>query len=143
MKNTTILNSNYTHLTVVSWQRGLKLLLSEKVFPLDFYTDYDIISTGGETFQVPKTVLLKKYVKLPDRHYRPTRRNVFLRDNYTCAYCLKQLNSEELSVDHILPKSRGGKETWSNLITACKNCNCKKGDMTPEEAGMPLLLREK
>jgi hypothetical protein len=138
MHNTTILNSNYTHLTVVSWKRGLRLLMAEKVVPIDFYDDYAIVSAGGEAFQIPKTVVLKKYVRLPDRMYRPNRRNIFLRDNYTCAYCQRQLIAEELSIDHILPKSRGGKETWENLITSCKMCNCAKGDRTPEEAGMKL-----
>jgi len=138
MKNTTILNSNYTHLTVVSWERGLKLVLAEKVIAIEFYGGLGVKSAGGEVFEVPKTVVLKKYVRLPDKLYRPTRRNIFLRDNYTCGYCLKQLNSEELSVDHILPKSRGGKESWANLVTACKECNGAKGDRTPEEARMLL-----
>ena len=115
--------------------------MTEKVIPLDFYEDYDLVSSSGETYQIPKTVVLKKYVKLPDRSYRPNRRNIFLRDNYTCVYCLKQLNSEELSIDHMLPKSRGGKETWGNLVTACKACNMKKGDKTPEEARMPVKLK--
>lgn len=139
MKNTTILNSNYTHLTVVSWKRGLRLLMADKVIPLDFYDGYAVVSAGGEPYQIPRTVVLKKYVKLPDRMYKPNRRNIFLRDNYSCAYCLRQLTAEELSIDHILPKSRGGKETWDNLVTACKTCNCTKGDRTPEEAGMPIL----
>jgi 5-methylcytosine-specific restriction endonuclease McrA len=138
MKNTTILNSNYTHLTVVSWKRGLRLLMSDKVIPIDFYEGYELISAGGDVYQLPRTVVLKKYVKLPDRMYRPNRRNIFLRDNYSCAYCKKQLNTEELSIDHILPKSRGGKDTWDNLVTACKTCNCAKGDRTPEEAGMEI-----
>jgi hypothetical protein len=141
MHNTTILNSNYTHLTVVSWKRGLRLLMAEKVIPLDFYEDYTLLSAGGEAFAVPKTVVLKKYVKLPDRMYRPNRRNIFLRDNYSCAYCKRQLETCELSIDHIMPKSRGGKETWDNLVTSCKNCNCLKGDRTPEEAGMTLWLK--
>lgn len=136
MKNTTILNSNYTHLTVVSWKRGIKLLMQGKVHPLDFYDDFEVLTTSGEAYQIPKTIVLKKYVKLPDRMYRPNRRNIFLRDNYTCVYCEKQLNTEELSIDHILPKSRGGKETWENLVTSCKTCNCSKGDRTPEEAGL-------
>ena len=138
MKNTTILNSNYTHLTVVSWKRGIKLLMAGKVHPVDFYDDFEVQTTGGEAYQIPKTIVLKKYVKLPDRMYRPNRRNIFLRDNYSCAYCEKQLNAEELSIDHILPKSRGGKETWENLVTSCKTCNCFKGDRTPEEAGMTI-----
>ena len=112
--------------------------MAEKVIPLDFYEDYELITAGGDAYQLPKTVVLKKYVKLPDRMYRPNRRNIFLRDNYSCVYCEKQLSSEELSVDHVLPKSRGGKDTWDNLVTACKTCNCAKGDRTPEEAGMEI-----
>ena len=136
MKNTTILNSNYTHLKIVSWKRGLKLSMTDKVHVVEFYQDYRVLSASGEYFDIPKTIVLKKYIKLPDRMYRPNRRNIFLRDNYSCAYCLKPLQPEELSVDHILPKSRGGKETWENLVTSCKVCNCLKGDRTPEEANM-------
>jgi 5-methylcytosine-specific restriction endonuclease McrA len=136
MKNTTILNSNYTHLKIVSWKRGLKLSMTDKVHIIEYYQDYEISSGSGEKFQVPKVLVLKKYIKLPDRMYKPNRRNIFLRDNYSCAYCEKQLEQGELSVDHVLPKSRGGKETWENLVTSCKTCNCLKGDRTPEEAGM-------
>jgi hypothetical protein len=138
MKNTTILNSNYTHLKVVSWKRGMKLCMADKVIVIEYYQDYEIMSGSGEKFQVPKVVVLKRYIKLPDRMYRPNRRNIFLRDNYTCVYCLRQLETNELSIDHILPKSRGGKETWENLTTACKSCNCLKGDRTPEEAKLTI-----
>jgi 5-methylcytosine-specific restriction endonuclease McrA len=138
MKNTTILNSNYTHLKVVSWKRGMKLCMADKVIVIEYYQDYEVMSGSGEKFQVPKVVVLKRYIKLPDRMYRPNRRNIFLRDNYTCVYCLRQLETNELSIDHILPKSRGGKETWENLTTACKSCNCLKGDRTPEEAKLTI-----
>jgi hypothetical protein len=138
MKNTTILNSNYTHLKVVSWKRGMKLCMADKVIVIEYYQDYEIMSGSGEKFQVPKVVVLKRYIKLPNRMYRPNRRNIFLRDNYTCVYCLRQLETNELSIDHILPKSRGGKETWENLTTACKSCNCLKGDRTPEEAKLTI-----
>jgi len=136
MKNTTILNSNYTILKVVSWKRGLKLHLSDKVHVIEYYQEG--VSTVSESYQIPKVVVLKKYIKLPDRMYKPNRRNIFLRDNYSCAYCERQLEQGELSIDHILPKSRGGKETWENLVTSCKTCNCLKGDRTPEEAGMTI-----
>ena len=112
--------------------------MADKVIPIDFYEDYELVTAGGDVYQLPRTVVLKKYVKLPDRMYRPNRRNIFLRDNYSCVYCEKQLSTEELSVDHVLPKSRGGKDTWDNLVTACKTCNCAKGDRTPEEAGMEI-----
>lgn len=137
MKNTTILNSNYTHLTVVKWEKALKLILKGKAVPSDFYDDY-VMSTGGEIFQIPRIVILTTYIKVPYREYRPTRRNIFIRDYYTCQYCSKQLSSEELSIDHVIPKSRGGKETWENLVTACKKCNAKKADRTPDEANMQL-----
>ena len=138
MKTTVVLNSNYTHLTVVRWEKAIKLILKEKVVPVDFYDDY-VISAGGDVvFQIPRTVALKTYVKVPYREFRPTRRNIFVRDYYTCRYCGKQLSTEELSVDHVLPKSRGGKETWENLVTSCKPCNSRKGDRTPEEAGIEL-----
>ncbi len=110
--------------------------MTDKVHIIEYYQDYEISSGSGEKFQVPKVLVLKKYIKLPDRMYKPNRRNIFLRDNYSCAYCEKQLEQGELSVDHVLPKSRGGKETWENLVTSCKTCNCLKGDRTPEEAGM-------
>lgn len=134
MKNTTILNSNYTTLRVVSWKRGLKLLLSDKVHVVEFY-DEEVCSISL-SYKIPKIVVLKRYIKLPDRVYKPNRRNIFLRDNYSCVYCEKPLAQDELSVDHVYPKSRGGKETWENLVTSCKICNCLKGDKTPEEAGM-------
>jgi 5-methylcytosine-specific restriction endonuclease McrA len=112
--------------------------MADKVTVVEYYQDYEIMSGSGEKFQVPKVVVLKRYIKLPDRMYRPNRRNIFLRDNYTCVYCLRQLETNELSIDHILPKSRGGKETWENLTTACKSCNCLKGDRTPEEAKLTI-----
>jgi 5-methylcytosine-specific restriction endonuclease McrA len=138
MKITNILNSNYSQIATVSWKRGIKLLLQEKVIVIEYYGDF-VNSCGGVPMRVPRTVVLKKYVHLPSRIYRPNRRNIFLRDEYTCRYCAKSLETHELSLDHVLPKSRGGKETWENLVTACKVCNCKKGDRTPEEANMRIL----
>ena len=69
----------------------MKLSLTEKVTVLEYYQDYEIVSGSGEKYKVPKTIVLKRYIKLPDRMYRPNRRNIFLRDNYTCMYCEKQL----------------------------------------------------
>ena len=142
MNSTTVLNNNHTHLSIVSWQRGIVLLLKDKAIALEYY-DKSIQTINGDIILIPKVIVLNRYVKVPDRIYRPNRRNIFIRDNYMCAYCLKELTSEEISVDHIIPKSKGGKETWTNLITACKNCNCKKGNRTPEEAGMKILTTNK
>lgn len=141
MRNTTVLNSNYTYLSNISWQRGIILLLNDKATLIEAYDDEHVRATNGGVFSIPRIILLKRYIKLPNRMYRPNRRNIFVRDNYTCAYCLSQPGVENLSIDHIIPKSRGGKETWANLITACKDCNCRKGDRTPEEANIKILIR--
>ena len=131
---TTILNLDYSVVTVISWQKGLTLLFLNKVQPIEFW-DKQVVSAGGEYFAVPKTVMVKKYVKLRRRH-TPTKRNIFLRDSYTCQYC--GANDVKMTIDHVLPKSRGGRDTWENLTSACVVCNNKKGDRTPKEAGMDL-----
>ncbi len=81
---------------------------------------------------------------LPKNEVLFTRRNLFLRDNFTCQYCGKKLtNPKERTIDHIIPKSRGGRTIWSNVVLCCKKCNLKKGNKTPEEAGLKLLKHPK
>jgi hypothetical protein len=131
---TTILNLDCSTISVISWQKGLTLLLLGKIQPIEFW-DRPILSAGGEYFRVPKTVMVKKYVKLSRRN-SPTKRNVFLRDDYTCQYC--GANDVKMTIDHVFPKSRGGRESWENLVASCVVCNNRKGDRTPEEAKMML-----
>lgn len=138
MRNVTVLNSDWTPLTVISWKKALGLLARKKADVIEIYDDLIYIDTAGREYIIPKTISLIKYAKIPRKSYTPTRNNIFRRDNYTCAYCIKQLESNELSVDHIIPKSRGGLNTWANLVTACKTCNERKADRTPAEAGMLL-----
>lgn len=142
MRNTTILNADWTHLSCVSWKKGLRLVEKGKAEILEIYEDIVYMDTAHREYFIPRVICIKKFVNAPRRPYSPSRHNIFLRDNYTCAYCLSQLSSEELSIDHIMPKSRGGKDTWENLVTACKKCNSKKGDRTPREAGMPLWKKQ-
>lgn len=135
----TILNTDGRHLDKVSWQKAL-ILLNKKhqpMMPIEFHDTY-VMSAGGESFRLPKTMMVKKYVKHKAR-FTPSRRNIFLRDEYKCRYCSADLASDELTIDHILPRSRGGKNTWQNLATSCFECNSTKGNKTPEEAEMPLL----
>jgi len=84
---------------------------------------------------MPSVIRLNRYVNAPYKGVALTRQNVFKRDNFECQYCGTR---RELTLDHVIPSSRAGQHTWTNLVTACKRCNARKGDYTPEEAQMPL-----
>lgn len=133
MRNVTILNTDGQRLVVISWKKAIKLLLKGKVIPIDYYEDCELILINKDTVLIPRTMVLREYVKVPLRTAKPSRRSIFARDNYTCVYCKRQLNGDELSIDHVIPRSRGGPNTVENLATACKKCNNKKGDRTPAE----------
>lgn len=86
---------------------------------------------------MPAVIRLMNYVNVPYRGVELTRHNIFKRDGYECQYCGDR-NRDNLTLDHVIPRAKGGGSSWTNLITACKSCNSKKGDLLPEEAGMPL-----
>jgi 5-methylcytosine-specific restriction endonuclease McrA len=88
-------------------------------------------------FHLPTVIRLRSYVKIPYKEISLSRRNVLHRDNYTCQYCGDRRH--DLTIDHILPRSRGGVDSWENVVAACLKCNVKKGDRTPREAGMSLM----
>ncbi|KGG20126.1 HNH endonuclease family protein [Prochlorococcus marinus str. SS51] len=85
---------------------------------------------------LPTVIRLRYFIKIPYREVALNRKNLIQRDNYCCQYC--GYAGEKLSIDHVLPRSRGGKDSWENVTTACLSCNIKKGDQTPKEANMPL-----
>ncbi len=89
----------------------------------------------------PEVVALVEYDRLPSAVVAFSRRNVFKRDRYTCQYCGTQPGTDELTIDHVLPRSRGGQSTWTNCVLACFQCNKRKADRTPEQAGMHLKKR--
>lgn len=88
---------------------------------------------------VPQVVVCERYTRLPPVRVRFSRHNVFVRDNWTCQYCGRQLPRRMLNLDHVLPRSKGGKTGWENVVACCLPCNMKKGDKLPNEAGMRLL----
>lgn len=92
-------------------------------------------------FPVPSVIRLTRHNYVPHRGQNINRKHIFLRDRYVCQYCYKKFSSYELTLDHILPQSRGGKSRYENLATCCRRCNHTKADKTPEEAGMKLLHR--
>jgi len=91
--------------------------------------------------KIPKVIVLLTYDRMPKRTVRFSRKNIYLRDKYTCQYCGRKSSAGELNIDHIIPRSRGGRSTWDNVVCSCHECNRKKGGSTPEEAGMSLIRK--
>lgn len=133
---TLVLNAGYEPLAVVSFRRAVVLVLNGKA---------TILAEGSAPLRHhngvlarPSVILLARYVRLPYRNGVPvTRRGVLRRDGHRCAYCGRSATS----IDHVLPRSRGGLDSWHNLVACCIRCNGLKGDRTPEEMGWALLTR--
>ena len=121
---------SYYPLSLWSWQDVVKSVFLDRVNVVEVY-DRSIRSPSFE-MKLPSVVSLKKYIK-PAQHPAFTRFNLFLRDRFTCQYCGGQ---EDLTFDHVIPKSRGGKTTWDNVVTACAVCNLRKGGRLPQRCGM-------
>ncbi|MFQ5575891.1 MAG: HNH endonuclease [Anaerolineae bacterium] len=133
-----VLNASFEPLSVVSIRRAIVLLLKEKAEVVE--AAEAVLRSEHLTLPVPLVIRLVYYVRIPYRASLPvTRRSLLVRDRYTCQYCGAQPGKQDLTVDHILPRSKGGKTTWDNVVAACKRCNSKKGSSTPADAGMKLL----
>jgi 5-methylcytosine-specific restriction endonuclease McrA len=140
MQATTILlNGDYTFLNVVSWKRAICLLAKGKCEVLKY--SEDVIRTfGGVIIKIPLIMKLVKIVRMIYRNKVPfSKRNVFVRDKFFCMYCGKK--EKDITIDHVIPISKGGKSEFDNCVTACKPCNAKKANRTPREAGMFLRKR--
>ncbi|QDU38815.1 CRISPR-associated endonuclease Cas9 [Maioricimonas rarisocia] len=96
------------------------------------------IRTTRHAFRVPEVIVLSHYDRIPKRTVAFSRRNVFKRDRYSCQYCGRRPGSEELTIDHVLPRAQGGTSTWENCVLACVDCNARKANRTPEQAHMRL-----
>lgn len=132
-----VLNQDFSPLMVCSVERAFVLVYlnkSELIRPANGHRIHSVTSS----FPMPSVIRLNRYVSAPYKGVTLTRQNIFKRDNFECQYCGKR---KDLTLDHVIPSSRGGQHTWLNLVTACKSCNARKGDFTPEEAGMPLKRR--
>lgn len=135
-----VLNATYEPLNVVSIKRAIVLLLKEKAELIEAARAQ--LRSENLSLPVPLVIRLVYFVKIPRRISLPiTRRGVLSRDQYTCQYCGATPPRKDLTVDHVLPRSRGGKTTWENVATACKKCNGKKGCRTPHEANMQLRTK--
>lgn len=156
-----VLNRNWQAVGVVSMDRAITLLYSQYkatndpkalvVDTDDFRTftwsdwaelkpkegEKGIISARA-VFRVPEVIVLTRYDRLPTHRVTFSRRTIYKRDHYQCQYCGRTPGSEELTIDHIVPRAQGGQTTWTNCVLACLPCNSRKADRTPEEAGMKL-----
>ena len=103
----------------------------------------ETVGTPRGKIRVPRVLLLSGYSRTPQAPLRLSRRNIFVRDGFTCQYCMARPGVRELNLDHVVPRSRGGRSSWENLVTSCRDCNLDKGDATPDEAGMPLRTTPK
>ena len=136
--NVIVLNASYEPLGVVSVHRAMLYLVKETAEVVKALDGETVRTSSGE-LPLPIAVRFTKMVKVPYRNseLQPRFKKVLIRDNYKCAYCGKHAKT----VDHIQPKSRGGKNTWMNLIAACQSCNGKKDNKTLQEANMKLLYQ--
>lgn len=137
MNHVLVLNATYEPLNVVSVRRAVLLLLKEKAEIVEAAEAW--LRSEQVALPVPLVIRLVYYVRIPRHFSLPvSRRTVMARDSYTCQYCGIRLNKGQFTIDHVLPRSRGGESRWENVVTSCGPCNRRKGNRTPDEAQMPL-----
>jgi 5-methylcytosine-specific restriction endonuclease McrA len=142
-----VLNATYEPISIVSSKRALVLILEGKAVVVEEHPNL-VVRSMKVTVKVPVMVALKEFIKAK-RQYKATatltRKNLFTRDNNTCQYCTRHARelkpSEFLTRDHVIPESRGGKSTWTNLVTACSTCNSKKSNHHLSDVDMTLLRK--
>ena len=160
-----VLNKNYHPVNIVNARRAFCMLFGEiaEVVTCEdrIYSSYDFRSwaevsearrsydnpdldwvyTPSLSLIIPRIIRLLAYDKTWTYRVKLTRRNIYFRDNNTCQYCGRRFRNSELNIDHVIPRSRGGRDSWDNLVCACVKCNIKKGSKTPREANMSLVRR--
>jgi 5-methylcytosine-specific restriction endonuclease McrA len=129
-----VLNASYEYLNVTTLRRAIKLLYKEKAEMLETVVG-ETLCSAARTHALPSVIRMNYYIRRPFREVALSRRNILERDSNTCQYC----GGHGDTIDHILPRSRGGGDSWTNCVCACAPCNRKKKNMTPEEAEMELL----
>ncbi len=163
--NVLVLNKNYMAIRIVHARRAFSLLFRELAEVITFeegrYSAYDFqswcdvslfrrnfepnahdwVSTVNFHIAVPRIVRLLFYDRLPRNKVKFNRRNIFARDKNHCQYCGEKYPTSELSLDHVIPKSMGGKAVWNNIVCACTRCNARKGGRTPKQAGITLIQK--
>lgn len=138
MEQTLLLNATFEPLKVISWKRAMTLWCQGIVEIVETHDAEKRAVTFS--FKVPSIVRLLRFVKVRNVHQvKFSRANIYTRDRYTCQYCRELFEPEDLTFDHVVPVSQGGRRSWENIVTCCVNCNRRKDNRTPAEAGMTLL----
>lgn len=148
-KKCLLLNADYTPLSIISWKKAIvwNIKYSEDsqyaIDIIDFYKNDFILGSNSRKYPIPAVVRTKKFLKKRHNRIIFCKKNIFLRDEYTCQYCLNIFDHLKLTYDHVVPKSKwnydlGSPTNWNNIVTCCSVCNRKKGNRTPKEANMPL-----
>ena len=133
-----VLNYSYEPLQFCSAKRAIIMVLTGRAEFLE--SDGFVVRSPSTTFRLPAVIRVLKMVKRAHRKgVSFSKKNILRRDNFTCQYC--GVSNHSLTVDHIMPRSRGGKTSWTNVVVACKPCNLKKGSQTPSETGMKLIRK--
>ena len=124
-----------------AWQ-PLEIISTYRAFNMCYSGRAKIVSSSIiDGHEIPSVIVLHNYIRKFPFKLSCNRRNVFWRDNNQCQYCAKVFKFDDLTMDHVNPKSKGGDKSWENIVTSCKSCNSKKRDRTPKEAQMPLIRR--
>lgn len=165
MEHVLTLNANYVAIAIVTFKRAIRMLCAGRAEVVEaannYYenysfsswaelsafkvqnniaNDYDrVLYTENNVIIVPTIIRTLYYDKVNFGKVKMTRKNIYARDKYTCGYCGKKFSTEHLNIDHVIPKSRGGRNEWTNVICSCIKCNSRKNNLTPKEAGMKLL----
>ena len=158
MSDTLVLNRSYYAVHIMPWQRSISLLFqghaealdeSMRTYNFDDWKELSAMMTEHPSgfvhsvnyqIAIPEVIRLTRYDRLPDKSVKFTRRNIYEHYSYKCCYCGKRYGTKDLNLDHVMPKSKGGPTNWTNIVTACIDCNTRKTDRTPAEAGMHLLV---
>jgi 5-methylcytosine-specific restriction endonuclease McrA len=149
-----VLNRSYLPIHVTSVQRALVLLyrgmakaVDERYETFDFRAwrgleidaEDDAIGIVGGALRIPRVILLAAFDRVPRRHVRFSRTNIYARDRNTCQYCGRRHARSQLNLDHVVPRAQGGRSTWENVVCSCVECNRRKGGRTPKQAAMRLI----
>lgn len=138
-----LLNASEEVISVIDWTKAVNLLFSGKATKPYNFEEYHEIKTTSGVYHLPTAIVLVEYVHIPYRDCPISRRNILKRDKHICQYCGKHLAKREFTIDHVIPRSKGGKNSWTNLVTSCRKCNFKKANKLLSECNMRLLKEPK
>jgi 5-methylcytosine-specific restriction endonuclease McrA len=136
---TLVLDCGHQVLGVVPWETAISMWVTEKCEVLSEYDD--VVRSAYLTINIPAVVRMREAVKKRHKAVKFSRINVYARDGYKCQYCGEHCKTDELTYDHVVPRAQGGKTEWTNIVSACMDCNSYKGGRTPEQAKMKLLKK--